>query len=206
MAKNWGKTPITNADKVHTATMTKYFVTTKEGDEERIDRRPLGKVERFVDIAGNVCSLQLAGDGDSQKAASVIRQRAQFHRKGFVEFSKCPIKHGTRHSSEQTRKDFAKMPASLEGECKHDPKVMERIDGDLYARPACQHIEWLIDFRRKKEAAALAKRNASRIAQEKREAEKLELQALQLEMVKEQVAEHKAKRGTKKIEPKASAE
>jgi hypothetical protein len=204
MSKNWGRTPVTIADKLHTATQTKYLVATKDGDEERLDRRPLGKVERFVDPVGNVCSLQLAGDGDAQKASSLIRQRAQFHKKGFVEFSKCPLKHGLRHSSELARKDFAKMPANLEGECKHDPKVMERRDGDLYAMPGCQHIEWLIDFRRKKEASQLAKRNASRIAQEKREAEKQDLQALQLEMVKEQVAEFKAKRNKAPAKDKAA--
>lgn len=193
MAKNWGRTPVTNADDLR-LTQTKYLVDIADGTEERIDRRPQGKVERFVDPAGNIVSLQLYGHGDSKRNETMVRERAQFHAKGFVEHSKCPLKHGTRHANPATGREFAKMPASLEGECKHDPKVMSRKDGDLYAEKGCPHIEWLIDFRVKKEADARKKLNASRDAQEKREAEKLELQAAQLEMVKEQLAERKARR------------
>lgn len=193
MAKNWGRTPVSNADKLRTA-QAKYFVDTNDGPEERIDRRPQGKVERFVDKAGNVCSLQMHADGDSQRAASAIRMRSQYHAKGFVEFSKCPVKHGTRHANSETSREFAKMPADLQGECKHDPKVMERVDGDLYARSGCPHIEWLIKHRTDKEAAQAKKRNSARIAQEKRAAEKVELESIQLEMAREQAKEFKAKK------------
>jgi hypothetical protein len=202
MSKNWGRTPVTNADK-HRLTQSKYFVETNDGPEERIDRRPQGKVEKFVDPVGNVCSLQIHGEGDSQRAQTEIRLRAAYHKKGFVEFSKCPIRHGTRHANAATGREFAKMPASLEGECKKDPKIMERKDGELYARPGCAHIEWLITFRREQEAAQLAKRNAGRIAQEKRLAEKQELEQIQLEMAREQVKEFKAKKAAK---PKATVE
>lgn len=193
MAKNWGRTPVSNADKLRAA-QTKYFVTTDDGPEERIDRRPQGKVERFVDKAGNVCSLQLYADGDSQRHASAVRMRAQYHAKGFVEFSKCPIKHGTRHANPETGREFAKMPAEMQGECKTDPKTMERIDGELHAKSGCHHIEWLIKHRIEKEAAQAKKRNAARIAQEKRAAEKAELETIQLEMAREQVKEFKAKK------------
>lgn len=201
MAKNWGRTPVTVADSLR-LTQSKYYVETPDGPEERIDRRPLGKVEKFVDPVGNVCSLQIVGDGDSQKEATRIRMRAQYHKKGFVEFSKCPVKHGTRHANPATGREFAKMPASLEGECKHDPKIMERVDGDLYHRDACPHIQWLIKFRIDKEAAQLKKRNSARIAQEKRAAEKVELEAIQLEMAREQVKEFKAKKAKTAL-PKA---
>src|SRR5690348_8303501 len=159
MGKNWGRTPVTNADK-RAATQTKYLVEADGGTEERIDRRPLGKVERFVDAAGNIVSLQLYADGDAQRAQTEIRMRAQYHKKGLVEFSKCPVKHGTRNSSTVTEKDFRKMPSALASECRHDPKVMERRDGDLYAKTACPHIEWLIEQRRAAAAEAYAKRNA----------------------------------------------
>lgn len=193
MSKNWGRTPVSNADKRH-ATQSKYLVVTPDGTEERIDRRPMGKVERFVDPSGNVMSIQLYADGDSRKNESEIRQRSAYHKKGFVEFAKCPLKHGTRHSSTLATKDFAKMPANLATECKHDPKVMERSDGDLYARGACPHIEWLIKARMEKAAKEYAKRNETRAAQEKREVEKRELEAMQLEMAREQLKERKAKK------------
>lgn len=196
MSKNWGRTPVSNADKQR-QTQSKYFVETADGPEERIDRRPMGKVEKFVDPVGNVCSLQMFADGDSQRAASAVRMRTQYHAKGFVEFSKCPLKHGTRHANPNTSREFAKMPAELQVECKHDPKIMERIDGELYARTGCQHIEWLIKHRIEKEAAQAKKRNAARVAAEKRAAEKVELEAIQLEMAREQVKEFKAKKAAK---------
>lgn len=193
MSKNWGKTPITNADKRHTTQM-KYLVETDDGTEERIDRRPLGKVERFVDPAGNVMSLQIFSDGDPKRADTENRLRVQYHKKGFVEFSKCPLKHGTRYSSDVARKDFAKMPKDLEGECRNDPKVMERKDGDLYAGCSCQHIEWLIKFRKAQAADAYAKRNAHVAAAEKAKREEAELKAAQLEMARDQLAERKSRK------------
>lgn len=201
MAKNWGRTPVTNADKLRLA-QTKYIVETSDGPEERIDRRPQGKVERFVDKVGNVCSLQMHGDGDSQRHTTMVRARAQYHAKGFVEFSKCPLKHGTRHANPETSREFAKMPAELQTECKQDPQVMERKDGELYARSGCKHVEWLIQHRIEKEAAQAKKRNSARIAQENRAKEKAELEAIQLEMAREQVKEFKAKKAA--VKPKAA--
>jgi hypothetical protein len=190
MAKNWGKTPITNADKRFSA-QTKYFVETPDGTEERIDRRPLGKVERFVDPAGNIISLQMYGDGDARRAETEIRMRAQYHRKGFVEFAKCPLKHGTRQNA---LKDFSKMPDSLAGECRHDPKVMERKGGDLYAVTSCPHIEWLIEHSRAEAAKAYALRNSHVAAAEKAKREEAELKAAQMELAKEQLAERRARK------------
>lgn len=179
MSKNWGRTPVTNADK-RSATMSRYLVEVDGGTEERIDRRPLGRVERFVDPDGGVVSLQLYSDGDPQRHASEIRRRAELHRKGFVEYAKCPIKHGTRNSSPIATKDFAKLPQSLATECRHDPKVMERRDGDLYAGRSCPHIEWLVSERRKKAADAYKKRNAIAVAKEQALAERREIEMLDL--------------------------
>jgi hypothetical protein len=200
MAKNWGKTPVTNADNRVGQTQTKYLAPAVGpngedlGHDERIDRRPLGKAERFVDPQGNVTNQQMYTSGDPHRAQTEISKRAALHAKGFVEFAKCPLKHGTRHSGEQTRKDFAKMPVEHEGECKSDPKVMERKDGDLYALSSCKHIEWLIQYRRAQAAEAYAKRNAHTAEAKRREQEERELKAAQVELVKEQLAERKARK------------
>ena|ERR1044072_1889188 len=211
MSKNWGKTPVTNADNRIGQTQVTYLAPNAEGlgYEERIDRRPLGKVERFVDPQGNVCNEQLYTAGDPHRAQTEISKRNQLHRKGFVEHAKCPLKHGTRHSSPQSTKEFAQMPTScvLEkgkpterhldiptSECKHDPKVMTRKDGDLYAGTACPHIEWLIEYRRQQQADAVAKRSAHTVEAKRREQEERELKAAQIELVKEQLAERKARK------------
>jgi hypothetical protein len=193
MSKNWGKTPITNADKLFAA-QTRYYVETADGPEERIDRRPQGKVERFVDPAGNILNLQIFGDGDSRRGETEIRMRAQYHKKGFVEFAKCPIRHGTR---QHALRDFAKMPAELAGECRHDPKVMERRDGDLYAVKACPHIEWLVAHRKAESDKAFALRNAHVAAAEQARKQEQELKAAQAELLREQLAERKARKPVK---------
>lgn len=188
MGKNWGRTPVTNADK-RAATQTKYLVEIDGGTEERIDRRPLGKVERFVDPDGGVVSLQIYADGDPKRHESEIRRRAELHRKGFIEFAKCPIKHGTRNSSPIASKDFAKLEkgknAPPVGECKTDPKVMQRKDGDLYAGCSCPHIEALIVYRREKAADAYAKRNAAQVKAEQNRATRQEFEAAQAKALNE---------------------
>lgn len=211
MSKNWGKTPVTNADNRVGQTQVTYLAPNAEGlgHEERIDRRPLGKVERFVDPQGNVCNEQLYTSGEPNRSQTEINKRSALHRKGYVEHAKCPLKHGTRHSSPQTTKDFSKMPTSCvldKGkpterlleiptvECKHDPKVMSRRDGELYAETACPHIEWLIHFRREQQADAVAKRSAHTAEAKRREQEERELKAAQMELVKEQLAERKARK------------
>ena len=204
MSKNWGRTPIVNADKLHRSTNSKYLVETADGEtDERIDRRPLGKVERFVDKAGNICNVQLCSDGDPKRRDTEARLRMQAHRKGFVEYSKCPLKHGTRYVDESIKKDFRKLPEALSTECRSDPKVMERRDGDLYAKESCPHIEWLIKTRREQAAADYAKRNAHVAAADKKAKEKADLEALQAELLKKQIAEMQSKKTGK---PKDAAE
>lgn len=197
MGKNWGRTPISNADNLRAGkNQTSYMWD----GEQRLDRRPLGKCERFVDPVGNVVTIQLVADGDSKPAETMVRERAQLHRKGFVEHAKCPIKHGTRNANAATAKEFVRIIAkaqNLATECARDPKVMARVDGDLHAQVACPHVEALVKYRIAEEARQMAKRNKARLEQEAREKEKLELQTAQLEMVKEQLEERKAKRKAK---------
>lgn len=211
MSKNWGRTPVTNADKRHLTQMTYLAPASTPGEfEERIDRRPMGKVERFVDKEGNVLSLQMYTDGDDKKLATEQRLRTAYHAKGFVEHAKCPIKHGTRNACEATRKDFAKMPAefegvSLEGECKYDPRVMELVGadkragirGDLHARFGCPHIQWLIHHRKSEAAKAYALRNAHVAELARKEAEQQENQRIQAELAREQLAERRSRKPKK---------
>lgn len=187
---NFGRRPITDAGKPK-PNLTYFF-----NGEERIDRRPLGKVERFVDPQGNVVSLQLGADGDPQRGMTVDKMRLQYRRDGFVEHAKCPLRHGTHLMAGVIGKDFSGLPDDLRNPCAADSRTLVRKGHELHATEACPHIEWLISSRVSKEKAQNEKRNANRIAQEKREAEKIELQAAQLEMVKEQIKERKTKRAT----------
>lgn len=191
---NWGRRPITDAGKAKTSppNITYFF-----DGEERLDRRPLGKVERFVDPQGNVMSLQVYGDGDPQRQVTADRQRMLYRRDGFVEHAKCPLRHGIHLMAGQTSKDFTALPASLHTACDADPRTMTKERGELHATKACPHIEWLIEARREKESKQATKRNAARMAVEKREADKRELEELQLAMAKEQLEERKAKKSAK---------
>jgi hypothetical protein len=191
MAKNWGRTPIANADKRH-ATQISYMAGEGEDAEERIDRRPMGKVERFVCPQGGVMSLVMFSEGDPKRAETEQRNRAAYHRKGFVEHAKCPIRTGTRHSSDKTARDFAKMPASLAGECKHEIRTMKKIDGVLHIDKGCPHIEWLITYRQQKDAKDYEKRNAQLVAAEKRRATNDKLAEAQATALVELMAERKA--------------
>jgi hypothetical protein len=202
MAKQWGRTPITNADQRHATQMT-YMVGSGEETEERIDRRPMGKVERFVDKDGNVCSLKLFDAGDSKRLETEQRNRAGYHRKGFIEHAKCPIRSGTRNSSEITARDFAKMPASMAAECKHEIRVMRKLDGVLYAEQGCPHIEWLIKERVKKAAADYKKRNAQVAAADERAAAKAQAeidQSKALALLLEERRQQPARRNKEPVE------
>lgn len=197
MGKNWGRTPVSNVDKRHATQMT-YLVGSGESAEERIDRRPMGKVERFVDLDGNVLSQQMFADGDAKRAETEQRKRADLHRKGMVEHAKCPIRTGTRHSSEKTARHFAKMPAHLAGECKDEIRVMKKLDGVLYAGTGCPHIEWLIGYRKDEAAKAYKIRNAQVAAAEeraeaKRQAEIDQAKALALLLEERSVRKPKSK-------------
>lgn len=196
---NFGRRPISKADgpKPH---VNYYF-----DGEQRTDRRPQGRyVERFVDPNGNVVSLQLAGDGDPQRAQRIEIRRFELRRDGFVEHAKCPVRHGTHMATGQTSKDFAAMfkakPGLATG-CNADKKTMERRDGELHAIEACPHVEALISYRVAKEAEQAKKRNEKRIKAEQADAERLALQAAQLEMVKEQIEERKAAKKNRKADP-----
>lgn len=197
---NFGRRPITDAGKPK-PTVTYYY-----DGEERLDRRPLGRVERFVDAVGNVVSLQLAGDGDPVRQMTADKMRLQYRRDGFVEHAKCPLRHGTHLMAGPIAKDFSSMPASLGEPCAADSRTMVRRGHELHATKACPHIEWLIEARRAKELEQAKKRNANRIAQEQQAAEEAELKRLQLEMAKEQIEERKQSKRTRGRQPQVTEE
>lgn len=177
---NYGKRPISNADKA------KPQMTYRVGDEERLDRRPAGKVERWVDPQGNVLSIQMYADGDPNRAATYERAKLQRRRDGFVEHAKCPLRHGTHLTSGVISRDFrAVLNRTNQEPCASDPRTMSKVDGEFHAGTACPHVEALIAHRVAQEAKAAARRNEARAKEEKRDAEKRELEALQLEELKE---------------------
>jgi hypothetical protein len=192
MAK-FGQRPINDAVEYKRRTSGEFYFD----GESRIDRRPYGRIERFVDPVGNVITLQLSTPGDPKAVEVAMRIRNEKHMDGWVEHAKCPLRHGIDAMTPALEREFKKMPASIRLRCENDPKVMERVNGELHAKEACAHIEWLIADRRKREAVQNEKRNAARIREENIKKEASELQAAQLEMVKEQIEERRARKGKK---------
>lgn len=187
---NFGKRPINDANEYKKRTSSVFY----HDGEQRIDRRPYGFCERFVDGVGNVITLQLATPGDPRAQETILRIRAEKHNDGWIEHAKCPLRHGLDQVTPAVSREFARMPADMRQRCESDPKVMSRKNGELHAEYGCKHIEWLIKDRIAREAEQNAKRNSSRVAEEKRKAEAVALQEAQLEMVKEQLAERKARK------------
>jgi hypothetical protein len=171
--------------------------------EKRIEIRPNGIWDRFVDPTGNVVGVQLASRGVAAPVPAAAAMRLRHHNDGFVEHGKCPLKHGIRYVSPAIENDFAEMPDELQRPCTDDPVTMTKHpsgrnpDGSakyrFEAHASCPHVEWLIKFRREREEELNAQRNAQRVAAEKREAEKRELETIQLEMAREELAARKAK-------------
>lgn len=183
----FGRQPINDASKPRP--QLAYLV----GGEQRIERRPSGKVEQFVDLQGNVVNLQLVSLGDSNPGVAE-KNRARYRKDGFVEYAQCPLRSGARFDSPAIEKDFEEMPNSIAHACANHPKVFEKTATGIEPRPPCAHIQWLLESRRTKEKLAYATRNAQRIAKENQEAEQNELRSVQLEMAKEELENKRASR------------
>jgi hypothetical protein len=192
---NFGRRPITDAGK------PKPYITYLYNDEERIDRRPLGRVERFVDLVGNIVSLQLAGDGDPQRQITADKLRMQYRRDGLIEHAKCPVRHGTLLFAGAIAKDFAAMPDDLKNAaCDNDPRTLVKRGHDLHATEACPHIEWLIQERRAKELKQAKKRNADRLKQEERIEARQRAEMELLEFAKDAAEERRTRKSRGKQE------
>ena len=177
---NYGKRPISNADKA------KPQMEYRVGDDLRLDRRPAGRVERWIDPQGGVMSIQMYADGDPNAAATYERSKLQRRRDGFVKHSECPLRHGTHLVDGPIARDFrAALGKGPHEPCASDPRTMTKVDGEFHAGTGCPHIETLIEYRVAQEAKAAAKRNEKRAKEEKIEADRRELEAMQLEELKE---------------------
>lgn len=185
----YGKTPIVNADKA------KPQITYVFAGEQRTDRRPEGRVERWVDVVGNICNLQMSSTGDPNGFSTVERKRLQYRRDGFIEHAKCPLRSGAHTFTGPIASDFAQMPAHLRDACPEDPRVMTKSGGELHAGHACDHVEWLITHRRAATAAENAKRNANRVDTEAIIARRHELESLQLEELRAKVEKPTKRKG-----------
>jgi hypothetical protein len=132
--------------------------------ERRQAKVPLGVVESWVDPQGNVMDgLQLRKMGDVPDQGIVDRKRAEFRRKGWVEHHQCPLTNGAMRS-DKVAADLEKRPDELSAACKRDPQTRVKTAGGVEWRCGCPHIEWLVDFRRKKEADRLALKRKAPVA------------------------------------------
>lgn len=195
MARNLSKNPATNAGKLHASTRATYFVETADGIEERMERKPQGRVERFVDKDGNVVALSMYGEGDQRKPETERRNRGNWHAKGMIELGQCPLVTGTQ---QYATRDFIKMPASLREPCKHTPRIFEKVGRDIYAKDPCPHVKWLIEHRRVESAKGYAIRNAHVAAADKARKDEADLRKLQADLIREQIAETQTKRTSKR--------
>jgi hypothetical protein len=109
------------------------------------------------------------------------RKRMEYRRDGFIEHAKCPLRHGTHLMAGPIAKDFSALPDNLREACDGDPRTLVRSGHDLHAQNGCPHVEWLISYRVNKEKLQNEKRNATRIAQEKREAKRRKIEDIQLQ-------------------------
>ena len=117
--------------------------------ERRIIKRPEGRcVEQFVDLQGNVVWITLLQLGTNHGVEMIDKNRATMHREGFIEYHRCPVRHGTRFKTEKLSGEFAEMPPSLRVECVDDPVIHETRGKHVHANEPCPHIQWLIEERR----------------------------------------------------------
>lgn len=137
---------------------------TPTGPERREIRQVHGITERFVNKAGNVVTIQLRKLGDPPTKAIVDRNRGEHRRLGFVEHGQCPLSSGAMRDSSLLRDEMANRPTDLRDACDKDPVVERRIkvDGKMVVEQGdgCPHIEWLILYRRDKEAKRVAAKGA----------------------------------------------
>lgn len=182
--------------------------------EPRIEKRPHGEVKRFVDPSGGVVNILLGNAGSITLKADVTKALEAHHTHGFVEHGKCPLKHGVRYTSPKIEADFGNLPEDLQRPCSDDPTpLVKNRRGKIEARESCPHVEWLIQFRRERERVENEGRNAARVAAEAKAREREELQSVQLDIAKEELAAKRAAREradakgkTDKAEPKAKSE
>lgn len=116
--------------------------------EAREVKRPEGRVvEQMVDPQGNVVWIKLLALGTNHGPDEAVRRRHEHRQLGFLEYHKCPLRHGT-HNDTRFAQELAVLPSELEKECPEDPVIHTRRAGVNYEHEACPHIQWLIESRR----------------------------------------------------------
>lgn len=173
---------------------------------------PSGKVERFVNLQGTVVEIPLVPSGVPPTAEAVASARARLHKmkshdgdvEGFIEHSRCPLRHGTRELSDSLREEFAALPANLQTPCKADPVTWQKNGKTIEYFDSCPHVQAIIESRRAKHKE---RTNARRFKQKtalQMEQEKVELMKQQNEktaQILERVADAVAKPATQKKAP-----
>lgn len=153
--------------------------------ERRSERWPSGVAERFVNLAGSQVTCQLLPAGVPKSPDGIGRARSELHRKvngdktveGFVEYDKCPLRHGAHLRSARAEDEFAMMPDALKKPCSHDPETVRVIQRGQtrhleYSDP-CPHIKWLMESRQQRAIERSNARSARQIPQSEIEAQKL---------------------------------
>lgn len=117
---------------------------------------PNGTVQRWVDAAGNVVHLQIS-DGSVRTRNSREYRIAMMRNGGGIPYGDCPLRSGDLKVGE--------VPEGMRMIC---------ADGTYGEEKACQHVEWVIQERRKdhdeKQKTRIAK-SAVEIEREQRERE-----------------------------------
>lgn len=160
--------------------------------ERRSERYPSGVVERFVNLQGSEVTCQLLPGGVAKNPDAIGKARMQLQRavngdktvEGFVEFEKCPLRHGVHLRSARAEDEFAMMPDEIKRPCAHDPDTKQVIQKGhtkhlQYSDP-CPHILWLMKSRQEREAERRNARSARQVSSADMERQKLEIAQQQL--------------------------
>jgi len=160
--------------------------------ERRAERKPMGVTDRFVNLCGSDVTCQLLPAGVPRTNDAIGRARMVLHEavnsdktvRGFVEFCKCPLRHGAHLRSPLAEEEFAMLPDDLKRPCASDPeisRVIKRGAGRFveYGDP-CPHIQWLMKSRQERALARRNDRSARAVPQSEIESQKLAIAREQL--------------------------
>lgn len=181
--------------------------------EKRIVKRPEARsAEQFIDLQGNVVWLQLLKFGVNGGVEHIDKERGVLHRRGFVEYHLCPLRHGTHIKTPKLESEFDERPSQLEKPCADDPTIHVKKGRHWHAEEACPHVQWLIHDRREREEEARALRATRIESAADLEKQKISIAEQQLEESRktnnrlvaaiEQLAGGKPKKPDGKPEPK----
>jgi hypothetical protein len=189
----YGKRPLNNALEYPIRNGNGIGFDVRFKGERRTEKKPFGRLARYVDPNGHVMILQTSTPGhavgEHQRDANEKAMRVAKVLAGWVPHGECPLLHDTQRATKDLAEEFASMPEDLRVPCEHDPKTYERIAGQMHAQESCPHVEWLILDRRRRQEEELARMYPDRAALQRLEAERRELHSAQVEVTRAQLAE-----------------